>query len=31
MIGKAESLNAAIAGGILLYEVVRQRMNEMKK
>ncbi len=26
MLGKAESLNAAVAGSILLYEVVRQRM-----
>jgi len=25
MLGKAESLNAAVAGSILLYEVVRQR------
>jgi len=27
MIGQAESLNASIASGILLYEVVRQRIN----
>lgn len=27
MLGKAESLNAAISAGILLYEAVRQRMN----
>jgi 23S rRNA (guanosine2251-2'-O)-methyltransferase len=25
IIGRAESLNAAVAGGILLYEAVRQR------
>ena len=26
MIGKAESLNASVAGGVLMYEVVRQRI-----
>ena len=32
MVGRSESLNAAIAAGILLFEVVRQRhLSEMKK
>lgn len=31
MRGKAESLNAAMAAGILMYEVVRQRINDIKK
>ncbi|MCL2873853.1 MAG: RNA methyltransferase [Defluviitaleaceae bacterium] len=26
MVGKAESLNASVAGGVLMYEVVRQRL-----
>ncbi|MDR2938973.1 MAG: RNA methyltransferase [Clostridiales bacterium] len=29
MLGMAESLNASVAGGILLYEVVRQRINNL--
>ena len=28
MPGKAESMNAGIAGGILIYEAVRQRIEE---
>jgi len=30
MLGKVNSLNASVAGGILLYEVVRQRMEAQK-
>lgn len=29
MVGKAESLNASVAAGVLMYEVVRQRMTEI--
>ena len=28
MIGKTESLNASVAAGIMIYEVVRQRLND---
>jgi TrmH family RNA methyltransferase len=31
MQGKIESLNAAVAGGILLYEISRQRMNSLTR
>ncbi len=29
MVGKAESLNASVAAGVLMYEVVRQRMTQI--
>ncbi|MFS8540502.1 MAG: 23S rRNA (guanosine(2251)-2'-O)-methyltransferase RlmB, partial [Tissierellales bacterium] len=28
MVGKAESLNAAVASSIIMYEVLRQRINK---
>ena len=31
MLGKTESLNAAVATGVMLYEYVRQKINEVKK
>lgn len=31
MLGKAESLNASVATGVLLYEAVRQRLNKQKE
>ena len=30
MVGKAESLNVSIAAGVLMYEVVRQRITEIE-
>ena len=31
MLGQVSSLNASVAGGILLYDIVRQRILEARK